>query len=215
MQARILIADDQADILSALKLLLKREGFEVATATSPAGVLDIAARERVDVALVDLNYARDTTSGKEGLELVDQLRKRDPEMPVVVMTAWATEMSVPEMALPTTIESREMGATSISFMNPNSRSQTIEMDEKIDENRIVMPIMPGKMNWRYENPACGLMSEPMPFPTTKSQSTGRASVPRRRLFSRKNFLNSRRQMTYTGRHWIIAAPSGDCARTRE
>ncbi|MGB5132795.1 MAG: sigma-54 dependent transcriptional regulator [Steroidobacteraceae bacterium] len=90
MQARILIADDQADILAALRLLLKREGFEVAAATSPAGVLDVVARERVDVALVDLNYARDTTSGKEGLDLVDQLRKRDPELPVVVMTAWAT-----------------------------------------------------------------------------------------------------------------------------
>ena len=90
MQARILIADDQADILAALRLLLKREGFEVATATSPAGVLDVVSRERIDVALVDLNYARDTTSGKEGLDLVDQLRRRDPEMPVVVMTAWAT-----------------------------------------------------------------------------------------------------------------------------
>jgi DNA-binding NtrC family response regulator len=90
MQPRILIADDQADILSALRLLLKREGFEVATATSPAGVLDIAAGEAVDVALVDLNYTRDTTSGTEGLELVDQLRARDPDLPVVVMTAWAT-----------------------------------------------------------------------------------------------------------------------------
>ncbi len=50
------------------------------------------------------------------------------------------------MVLPMTMESREMGATSISFMNPNSRSQTIEMDEKMDENRMVMPIMPGKMN---------------------------------------------------------------------
>ena len=65
-----------------------------------------------------------------------------------MMTACATDMNVPEMALPMTMESREMGATSISFMNPNSRSQTIEMDEKIDENRMVMPIMPGKMNWR-------------------------------------------------------------------
>ena len=68
MQPRILVADDQADILSALKLLLKREGFDVATATSPAGVLDIAAREHVDVALVDLNYSRDTTSGAEGVD---------------------------------------------------------------------------------------------------------------------------------------------------
>jgi len=90
MQPRVLIADDQADILSALRLLLKREGFDVATATSPAGVLDIVAREPVDVALVDLNYARDTTSGAEGLELVAQLRAGDPDLPVVVMTAWAT-----------------------------------------------------------------------------------------------------------------------------
>ena len=90
MQPRILVADDQADILSALKLLLKREGFEVATATSPAGVLDIVAREAVDVALVDLNYSRDTTSGEEGVALVEQLHREHPELPVVVMTAWAT-----------------------------------------------------------------------------------------------------------------------------
>ena len=98
MQPRILIADDQADILSALKLLLKREGFDVATATSPAGVLDVAAREHVDVALVDLNYTRDTTSGEEGLELVEQLRKQHHDLPVVVMTAWATvEVAVQAM----------------------------------------------------------------------------------------------------------------------
>jgi DNA-binding NtrC family response regulator len=90
MQPRILVADDQADILSAVKLLLKREGFDVATATSPAGVLDVAAREHVDVALVDLNYSRDTTSGEEGVGLVDELHRRHPELPVVVMTAWAT-----------------------------------------------------------------------------------------------------------------------------
>jgi DNA-binding NtrC family response regulator len=90
MRPTVLIADDQADILSALKLLLKREGYEVATATSPAGVLDVAAREHVDVALVDLNYSRDTTSGEEGLALVEQLHRQHPELPVVVMTAWAT-----------------------------------------------------------------------------------------------------------------------------
>jgi DNA-binding NtrC family response regulator len=98
MQPRILVADDQADILSALKLLLKREGFEVATASSPAGVLDIAAREHVDVALVDLNYSRDTTSGAEGVALVGELHRLHPEMPVVVMTAWATvEVAVQAM----------------------------------------------------------------------------------------------------------------------
>ncbi len=90
MQPRILIADDQADILAALRLLLKREGFDVASATSPAGVLDVVARESVDVALIDLNYARDTTSGEEGLDLLDRLRQREPALPVVVMTAWAS-----------------------------------------------------------------------------------------------------------------------------
>ena len=98
MQPRILVADDQADILSALKLLLKREGFDVATATSPAGVLDVTAREHVDVALVDLNYSRDTTSGEEGVALVDQLHRLHPELPIVVMTAWATvEVAVKAM----------------------------------------------------------------------------------------------------------------------
>jgi DNA-binding NtrC family response regulator len=98
MQPRILIADDQADILSALKLLLKREGFDVATASSPAGVLDIVAREHVDVALVDLNYSRDTTSGEEGTALVEQLHREHPELPVIVMTAWATvEVAVKAM----------------------------------------------------------------------------------------------------------------------
>ena len=98
MQPRVLIADDQADILSALKLLLKREGFDVATASSPAGVLDIVAREHVDVALVDLNYSRDTTSGEEGTALVEQLHREHPELPVIVMTAWATvEVAVKAM----------------------------------------------------------------------------------------------------------------------
>ena len=98
MQPRILVADDQADILSALKLLLKREGFDVATATSPAGALDIAAREHVDVALVDLNYSRDTTSGAEGVALVGELHRLHPDLPVVVMTAWASvEVAVQAM----------------------------------------------------------------------------------------------------------------------
>ena len=98
MQPRILVADDQADILSALKLLLKREGFDVATASSPAGVLDIVAREHVDVALVDLNYSRDTTSGEEGVALVEQLHREHPDLPVIVMTAWATvEVAVKAM----------------------------------------------------------------------------------------------------------------------
>jgi len=86
--SRILIADDQRDILEALKLLLKAEGFEVDTATSPRGVLNAVNVRDFDALLIDMNYARDTTSGAEGLDLLAQLQERELAPPVVVMTAW-------------------------------------------------------------------------------------------------------------------------------
>ena len=86
----VLIADDDPDVLAALKMLLRADGFEVETATSPALALAAIESRDFDVALLDLNYARDTTSGKEGLELVEQLRALDPTLPVVVMTAWGS-----------------------------------------------------------------------------------------------------------------------------
>ncbi len=87
---RILCADDQADVLEALRLLLKSEGFEIVTASSPAGVLAATQGREFDAVLMDLNYARDTTSGGEGLELLDQLQAADPLVPIVVMTAWGS-----------------------------------------------------------------------------------------------------------------------------
>ena len=87
---RVLVADDDPDVLSALKLLLRAEGYEVETTTSPALVLSALESRDFDAALLDLNYARDTTSGKEGLELVERLRALDPTLPVVVMTAWGS-----------------------------------------------------------------------------------------------------------------------------
>jgi DNA-binding NtrC family response regulator len=87
---RVLIADDQADVLEALRLLLKAEGFHLETASSPAGVLAALEAREFDVALVDLNYARDTTSGEEGLNLLTRIQNNDPTLPVVVMTAWGT-----------------------------------------------------------------------------------------------------------------------------
>jgi DNA-binding NtrC family response regulator len=87
---RILIADDQPDVLEALKLLLKGEGFETASATSPAGVLAAVEHDEFDAALIDLNYQRDTTSAAEGLDLLTRLQRLDPTLPVVVMTAWGT-----------------------------------------------------------------------------------------------------------------------------
>jgi DNA-binding NtrC family response regulator len=87
---RILIADDQADVLAALRLLLKGEGFEIETASSPAGVLKTVDSHELDVVLIDLNYARDTTSGSEGLDLLTRIQSIDPTLPVVVMTAWGS-----------------------------------------------------------------------------------------------------------------------------
>ena len=86
---RLLIADDQPDILEALRLLLKPEGYRVDSASSPAEVLERLASDDFDGVLADLNYTRDTTSGREGLDLISAIRLRHSFLPIVVMTAWA------------------------------------------------------------------------------------------------------------------------------
>ncbi len=88
--AKVLIVDDQPDVLDALRLLLKGEGFEAQTATTPAEALTIMASDLFDVVVMDLNYARDTTSGQEGLSLLKSVRDIDGIMPVIVLTGWAT-----------------------------------------------------------------------------------------------------------------------------
>jgi DNA-binding NtrC family response regulator len=88
--ARVLVADDQADVREALRLLLKGEGFAVETADSVAAALGVLAAREIDCALIDLNYARDTTSGDEGLNLLSRIHLLDPTLPVVVMTAWGS-----------------------------------------------------------------------------------------------------------------------------
>src|SRR6266481_7201397 len=90
MQSRILIADDQADVLRALCLLLKGHGYSTETATSPADLLEALQRSEFDLLLMDLNYARDTTSGREGLDLLTRLKAMERVPPIVVMTGWAT-----------------------------------------------------------------------------------------------------------------------------
>ena len=86
----ILIADDQVPVIEALRLLLKGEGYGAESATSPAGVLAALESRSFDCVLMDLNYARDTTSGAEGLDLLARVQAIDPALPVVVMTAWGT-----------------------------------------------------------------------------------------------------------------------------
>ena len=86
--ARVLIADDQPDVLEALRLLLSQHDFSLQLVTSPGGVLDRVRAEKWDAVLMDLNYSRDTTSGAEGLSLLAQLRAEHHDLPIVVMTAW-------------------------------------------------------------------------------------------------------------------------------
>ncbi len=87
---RILVADDQPDVIEALRLLLKSEGFRIDTASSPREVVTALDAAEYDALLMDLNYARDTTSGREGLDLLARIQATDPQLPVVVMTAWGS-----------------------------------------------------------------------------------------------------------------------------
>lgn len=89
-QPRILVADDQDGIVEALRLLLKGSGFLVETARSPSVILETVSGRRLDAVLMDLNYERDTSSGREGLALLDRLKDLDPELPLIVMTAWGS-----------------------------------------------------------------------------------------------------------------------------
>lgn len=96
--SRILIADDQPDVLEALRLMLKAEGFQIDCANSPAGIIGAIEAKDFDVVLMDLNYTRDTTSGQEGLDLLARIQAMDSTLPVVVMTAWGSvELAVEAM----------------------------------------------------------------------------------------------------------------------
>jgi DNA-binding NtrC family response regulator len=97
-KSRILIADDQLDVLEALRLLLKGEGYLIESATSPTGIVTAVESNEFDLVIMDLNYTRDTTSGQEGLDLLTRIQSIEPTLPVVVMTAWSSvEIAVEAM----------------------------------------------------------------------------------------------------------------------
>ena len=99
---RALVADDQPDVTEALRLLLKREGYQIETVNSPDAALKSLSAHEFDLVLMDLNYTRDTTSGQEGLDLLGRIRKLDASLPVVVMTAWGS--------IPVAVEAMRRGA---------------------------------------------------------------------------------------------------------
>jgi phosphoserine phosphatase RsbU/P len=102
--ARVLVADDQPDVLEALRWLLTGEGYEPEFVSSTDGVLERLKERPFDLLLMDLNYSRDTTSGREGLELIPQVRAHDPSLPIVVMTGWGS--------VDTAVEAMRRGARS-------------------------------------------------------------------------------------------------------
>jgi DNA-binding NtrC family response regulator len=96
--ARILLADDQRDVLEALRILLKSEAYQTEGVTSLAGIFHALEKKEYALLLMDLNYTRDTTSGQEGLSALSKIQEIDPTLPIVVMTAWATiELAVEAM----------------------------------------------------------------------------------------------------------------------
>ncbi|NQW03989.1 MAG: response regulator [Acidobacteria bacterium] len=102
--ARILVADDQLDILQAVRFLLLDSGYETDLVSSVGDVMDRMSTQTYDLLLMDLNYTRDTTSGREGLDLLDRVRAKDPGLPVVVMTGWGS--------IDTAVEAMRRGARS-------------------------------------------------------------------------------------------------------
>jgi sigma-B regulation protein RsbU (phosphoserine phosphatase) len=125
--ARILVADDQTDILQALRLLLVDADFEVDLVNSVDGVITRIVPGSHDLLLMDLNYTRDTTSGREGLELIDRVHARDAALPIVVMTGWGS--------IETAVEAMRRGAKSF-VQKPWDDTTLVEVvTREIDEGR--------------------------------------------------------------------------------
>src|SRR5438270_4794228 len=100
MTPTVLVADDHRAVLQALTMLFSEDGWRVVTAESPSAVMARCAADEIDVVVLDMNFERDTTSGQEGIDLIRQLHRSWPDLPVVLMTAWATvERAVEAMQL--------------------------------------------------------------------------------------------------------------------
>ena len=154
------MADDQPDIVEALRLVLKGEGFSAIVASSPAGVEAAVTAQDIDVALLDMNYARDTTSGREGLDLVSRVRALDPDLPVVVMTAWGTVATAVEAmkrgardfvekpwnndrllaTLRTQIELRSVARRADRMEAQSARDRERELPELVGASRAMEPV---------------------------------------------------------------------------
>ena len=158
-------------MLEALRLLLKRDGYAVLTAQSPAGVLAMLEAEDVDVLLMDLNYARDTTSGREGLDLLARVRQLDATLPVVVMTAWGSVEGA--------VEAMRGGARDYVQKPWDNTRLLTTLRTQLELRRALRA--PG--GWRRRTPTCaraasGRPSSPSPAPCSRCAGWWSAWRPR-------------------------------------
>jgi phosphoserine phosphatase RsbU/P len=126
--ARVLVADDQPDVVDALRLMLKGAGFEADSASSIESVRERLLARRYDLLLMDLNYARDTTSGREGLELLAEVLAHDPLLPVIVMTGWAT--------IETAVEAMRRGARTFVHKPWDNAELVRLVRREVDEGQV-------------------------------------------------------------------------------
>lgn len=152
---RTLIADDQSDVLQALHLLLKGEGYQTELVTSPRAVIESLEARNFDLLLMDLNYARDTTSGQEGLDLLARVQAIDNTLPIVVMTAWSS--------VPLAVEAMRRGVrdfvqkpwenaqllttlgTQIEWARARRERQRLEEQELEDAGEVERRLLPGEI----------------------------------------------------------------------
>jgi len=125
---KILVADDQADIILALKTLLKNEGYEIQSVTSPAEALNVLKASSFDLILMDLNYSRKTTSVREGIDLLSKIEEIDPLIPVIVMTAWGS--------IDLAVEAMNIGAANF-IQKPWDNARLIELvRDQVEKGRL-------------------------------------------------------------------------------
>jgi sigma-B regulation protein RsbU (phosphoserine phosphatase) len=123
----VLIADDQRSVLEALHLLLKSSGYRTEMATSPNALLAALESAQYDVVLLDLNYTLDTTSGREGLELLSRIQALDDSLPLVVMTAWGS--------MDLAIEAMRRGASDFIQKPWDNRQVLATIERQIERRR--------------------------------------------------------------------------------
>jgi len=126
--ACVLVADDQPDVVDALRLMLKGAGFDADSASSIDSVRERLLAKRYDLLLMDLNYARDTTSGREGLELLAEVLAHDPLLPVIVMTGWAT--------IETAVEAMRRGARTFVHKPWDNAELVRLVRREVDEGQV-------------------------------------------------------------------------------